>query len=217
MTASPSGATSSRCSSGLCCLLEPSQVRSCLEHARDHWRRAAGSRLPRRRSAARRAATGGDDDSEPLVAIEHDGRISRLRGEPRGTRAAAARHRYRLVPEDGRRIAEQTIRQRYLLDDELEALVSDAPGSGGRAGGGFRRAAGRRGRHLVLVAERKRYAGLVGYSAGPPRQQHGPVWRAHDARLGRAVALVLPPAVGGSQRIKRFEGSPGRRGGHPAS
>jgi O-methyltransferase involved in polyketide biosynthesis len=146
---------------GLCCLLEPTAVRSCLEHAREHL--APGGRLALdvyRADDLHHDAPddqGEEDDDEPVVAIDHGDRIYRVYEESSWQRAPQRLDTcYRFVPADGGEILEQTLCQRYLLANELEELVSDAglvvvERAGGFAGEPLDDEAD----ELVLVAERK--------------------------------------------------------------
>jgi SAM-dependent methyltransferase len=142
---------------GLFCLLEPREVLACLQRAREHL--APGGLLAldvyRVDSGSNEARRATEEDDEPLVAIEHDGRIyrvyeeSRWQSEPQRLDA-----RYRFVPEQEGEIVEQTICQRYLEASELEALVREAGLGIVQRAGGFRgEPLDDEAEQLVLVAE----------------------------------------------------------------
>ena len=152
---------------GLCCLLEPGDLRACLEHARDHL--VAGGRLALDVYRANdpdeatdqadepEADEPGDDEGEPLVAIEHEGRIYLVYEESRWQPAPPRLDtRYRFVPEGGGEALEQLIRQRTLGASELEALVTEADLSVVELAGGFHgEPFDDEAEQLVLIAERK--------------------------------------------------------------
>lgn len=130
---------------GLCCLLDPSEVRSCLEHVRDHL--AADGRVafdvyradPEGHDASSDDAFRDDaSNDEPVVAIEHDGVVYRVVEESSwGADPQRIDVTYRFLTASGEAI-EDVIRQRFLRLDEIATLAADAGLALIEIAGGFR-------------------------------------------------------------------------------
>lgn len=118
----------------LCCVLEPTDVQACLQCARDHLTTDGLLALDvyraddlHDRGDEEEEEDDDEDDGEPIVALEHEGVVYRVYEESHWQRAPQRLDTcYRFVPQGGGEILEQTIRQRYLLQGELDEALKAA-------------------------------------------------------------------------------------------